>query len=66
MAYWANLLDPDFCRKINPRMGEGFRAFIGRHFERLVESETPDISPVLARALNLKQNRTGGFTWIPE
>jgi hypothetical protein len=61
MAQLANSFGPDFCKAAAPHLSP---AFIGRHLEELVSLESPNIPPPVQRALNLKQNRQGGYTWI--
>jgi hypothetical protein len=62
MAQFANDLSADFARKVNPGMNQ---PFLGSYLERLVADESPNILPPIQRALNLKPNRKGEFTWIP-
>jgi hypothetical protein len=62
MAYWANELSDSFVRAIHSYWTP---AFLGYHLDRLVTAEEPSISPSIQRALNVKPNRTGGFTWTP-
>jgi hypothetical protein len=62
MAQFANNLSPAFCRAATPHLSP---EFIGFHLEVLVNDESPTIPPAFQRALNLKPNRKGEFTWIP-
>jgi hypothetical protein len=61
MAQLANELSPDFCRAVTPYWHS---AFLGHYLEQLVSDESPNISPVIQSALNLKQDGVM-FTWIP-
>jgi hypothetical protein len=61
MAQIANQLSPDFCRAVTPYWHQ---AFLGRYLEQLADDESPNISPVLLRALNVEQDGAM-FTWTP-